>query len=247
MNFICVVYLNNILIYSQLKEEHKCHVCEILEQLQHYKLFVNLKKCVFSTDTVEFLRFIVSIIKMTMNSQQIDTIKTWLILKTFQKVQVFLKFVNFYRHFIKVYLWIVSPLTGLLKDSKNEKKTEFFEWSEGAAKKFNYLKKVFMTVFILVHFDSELKNWMKTDAFEHTVTKIYSQLQMSEQWHPVAYWLWKLFSAEKSYETHDLELLVIVHWQVERLLSNISEDILAQSAKTLFRARFEHNSLTQSA
>jgi hypothetical protein len=61
MNFICVVYLNNILIYSQLKEEHKHHVCEILEQLQHYKLFVNLKKCVFSTDTVEFLRFIVSI------------------------------------------------------------------------------------------------------------------------------------------------------------------------------------------
>jgi len=69
------VYLNDILIYSQLKEEHKCHVCEILEQLQHYKLFVNLRKCVFSIDTVEFLRFIVSITEMMMNSQQIDTIK----------------------------------------------------------------------------------------------------------------------------------------------------------------------------
>jgi len=51
---------------------------------------------------------------------------------------------------------------------------------------------------------------MKTDAFEHTVAGIYSQLQMSEQWHPVTYWLQKLFSAEESYETHDLELLVIV-------------------------------------
>jgi len=46
----------------------------------------------------------------------------------------------------------------LLKGSKNEKKTELFEWSEGAAKTFDYLKKVFMTVLILVHFDSELKN-----------------------------------------------------------------------------------------
>jgi len=33
INLICVVYLNDILIYSQLKEEHKHHVCEILEQL----------------------------------------------------------------------------------------------------------------------------------------------------------------------------------------------------------------------
>jgi len=127
MNFICVVYLNNILIYSQLKEEHKHHVCEILERLQHYKLFVNLRKCVFSTDTVEFLRFIVSIIEMTMNSQQIDTIRTWLTLKTFQKVQVFLRFVNFYRRFIKAYSQIASSLTDLLKGSKNEKKTELFE------------------------------------------------------------------------------------------------------------------------
>jgi len=116
-----------------------------------------------------------------MNSQQIDTIKTWSTLKTFQKVQVFLRFVNFYRCFIKVYLQIVSLLTGLLKDSKNEKKTELFEWSKDATKMFVYLKKVFMTALILVHFDSELKNQMKTDAFKHTVTEIYSQLQMSEQ------------------------------------------------------------------
>ncbi len=75
---------------------------------------------------------------------------------------------------------------------------------------FVYLKKVFMTALILVHFDSELKNQMKTDAFKHAVTGIYSQLQMSEQWHSVIYWLQKLFSAEESYETHDLELLVIV-------------------------------------
>jgi len=104
-----------------------------------------------------------------------------LTLKTFQKVQVFLKFVNFYRRFIKAYSQIASPLTGLLKDSKNEKKTEPFEWSKDTAKTFAYLKKVFMTALILVHFDSELKNQMKTDASEHAVMRIYSQLQMLKQ------------------------------------------------------------------
>jgi len=52
----------------------------------------------------------------------------------------------------------MSPLTDLLKGSKNEKKTELFEWSKDATKTFAYLKKVFMTALILVHFDSELKN-----------------------------------------------------------------------------------------
>jgi len=55
-------------------------------------------------------------------------------------------------------LQIASSLTDLLKGSKNEKKTEPFEWSKDAAKAFDYLKEVFMTALILVHFDSELKN-----------------------------------------------------------------------------------------
>jgi len=77
---------------------------------------------------------------------------------TFQNVQIFLKFVNFYRHFIEAYLQIASPLTGLLKGSKNEKKTEPFKWLKDAEKAFNYLKKAFTTASVLVHFDSELKN-----------------------------------------------------------------------------------------
>jgi len=31
MNFICVIYLNNILIYSQSEKEHKHHVYKIFE------------------------------------------------------------------------------------------------------------------------------------------------------------------------------------------------------------------------
>jgi len=83
MNFICIVYLNNILIYLQSKKEHKCHIYKILAQLQHYKLYANLKKYVFFTDIVKFFKFIVLIISMMMNSWWVNIIMNWLILKTF--------------------------------------------------------------------------------------------------------------------------------------------------------------------
>jgi len=67
INFICVVYLNDIFIYSQSEKEYKHYVCKILEWLQHYKLYTNLKKCVFSINTVKFLEFIVLIIDVMMN------------------------------------------------------------------------------------------------------------------------------------------------------------------------------------
>ena len=68
-----------------------------------------------------------------------------------------------------------------------------------------------MTVSVLVHFNSELKSWVKTDVSEQAITEIYTQLQkMSELWHSVTYWLRKLMSVKVNYKTHNLELLVIV-------------------------------------
>jgi len=158
MNFICVVYLNDILIYLQSEKEHKYHICKILEQLQHYKLYTNLKKCVFFIDTVKFLKFIMLIIDVMMNLWWVDIIMNWLIFKTFQEVQIFLKFVNFYRQFMKIYFQIINSLTSLLKNNKNKKKTESFKWCNDVEKMFCKLKEIFMTALILIHFNFNLKN-----------------------------------------------------------------------------------------
>ena len=68
VNSLCVVYLNDILIYSHDKEKHEHHVCEVLEWLHKFKLYINLKKCAFFINNVKFLKFIVSTDSITMNS-----------------------------------------------------------------------------------------------------------------------------------------------------------------------------------
>ena len=166
VNSLCIVYLDNILIYSHNKEKHEHHVCEVLEQLHKFKLYINLKKCVFFTNSVKFLRFMMSTNDITMNPQRVETIENWSISKNFHEVQIFLEFANFYWWFIEAYSQIASPFISLLKESKNEKKTESFQWFNNTEKAFSRLKEVFMTVSVLVHFNSELKSQVKTDMSE---------------------------------------------------------------------------------
>ena len=45
VNVTCIVYLDNILIFLNTKEEHIRHVKEVLTRLCKAKLFVKLLKC----------------------------------------------------------------------------------------------------------------------------------------------------------------------------------------------------------
>jgi hypothetical protein len=63
---IYIVYLDDILIYSKNPDEHTDHVRQVLEQLQQYGLFVKLSKCSFHTDTVDFLGYVVSPARVSM-------------------------------------------------------------------------------------------------------------------------------------------------------------------------------------
>ena len=55
-----MVYFDDILIYSQSKEEHLAHLRQVFLTLREAKLYVNLKKCSFMQPHVLFLGFIVS-------------------------------------------------------------------------------------------------------------------------------------------------------------------------------------------
>ena len=53
-------------------------------------------------------------------------IKKWFKSKIYKEVQVFLNFVNFYRRFIFCYFAIAAFFTNLLKNSKKNKKSDFY-------------------------------------------------------------------------------------------------------------------------
>ena len=131
LDIICIVYLNDILIYFYDSKKHAKHVQMILKHLKVFRLYVKLSKCQFNFTKISFLSFHIST-----DDVSIVTIINWLISKFFNKMQVFLKFANFYCWFIKNYSQVIHYLTNLLKNFIKRWKTESFQWNKRVKKIF---------------------------------------------------------------------------------------------------------------
>ena len=101
-------------------------------------------------------------------------------------------------------------MTSLLIGSKNGKKMRLFEWPKSVRVAFQKLQEAFTIAPILIHFDSELKIQLETDASDYAIADILSQLIALGMWHLVAFWSRKIIPAKQNYKTHDQELLTIV-------------------------------------
>jgi hypothetical protein len=75
LDITCVVYLDDILIYSDNVEEHKKYMRQILERLRKYGLFIKLSKCEFSVTEVEFFNYIIETVNVSMNPCKVVTIR----------------------------------------------------------------------------------------------------------------------------------------------------------------------------
>lgn len=75
LDIFIVVYLDNILIFSDNKTEHKQHVHQVLRKLQDAKLLVEPEKSKFYIQEVEFLRHIIRPGEIQIEPAKIATVK----------------------------------------------------------------------------------------------------------------------------------------------------------------------------
>ena len=94
---ICVmIYLDNILIYSNNMSKHHQHVKEVLKHLCKTGLYTRAEKYKFHSELVEYLEYILSSSGLTMYNDKVKIIQNWLEPKKVKNIQFFLGFANFY-------------------------------------------------------------------------------------------------------------------------------------------------------
>ncbi|KAF8831748.1 hypothetical protein HHX47_DHR1001045 [Lentinula edodes] len=201
---VCViVYLDDILIYSDTPEEHREHVKEVLRRLRKHRLYANPEKCEFNMDTVEYLGYILSPDGLTMSKEKVQTVLEWPVPRKVKDIQSFLGFANFYRRFIYNYSDIVVPMTRLTR------KGAPWIWDSSCQEAFENLKIAFTSAPILAHWEPNRPLIVETDASDYAIAAILSIQYADGEIHPLAFLSRTLHAAELNYDTHDKELLAI--------------------------------------
>jgi hypothetical protein len=110
-----VVYLDDIVVFSRIIDDHVVHLSKFLSRLREHELFVNKEKYEFASAEIMFLGHMVSMDQVRMNPKKIQAILEWAAPMTAFDLQSFLGLANYYRRFTKGHCKVAAPLSDLLK------------------------------------------------------------------------------------------------------------------------------------
>ncbi|EUC59886.1 Transposon Tf2-1 polyprotein, partial [Rhizoctonia solani AG-3 Rhs1AP] len=207
-----IVYLDDILIFSNNREDHTRDVREVLKRIRENNLFLKLSKCYFYTTEVTYIGIVITPEGFSMEKEKIKAIKEWKEPKTVKQLQSFLGFCNFYRRFIKDFSSIVKPLTILTRKEEN------WRWGDVEQQAFDQLKKEVTKEPVLIHPNPNKPYILETDASGAAMGAVLSQKHDDGYLHPIAFLSKSFIGAQVNYDTHDKELLAIIealqHWRL---------------------------------
>ena len=111
-----VVFIDDILIYSETAEEHAEHLRIVLENLRQNQLYAKFSKCEFWLEKVAFLGHVLIAEGVVVDPAKIEAVSEWQQPKNVTDIRSFFGLAGYYRYFIENSSKIAKPMTELLKN-----------------------------------------------------------------------------------------------------------------------------------
>uniref|UniRef100_A0A0W0EUI0 Reverse transcriptase n=1 Tax=Moniliophthora roreri TaxID=221103 RepID=A0A0W0EUI0_MONRR len=200
----CLVYMDNILIYLDTKEQHQERTLRLLQRLKEQDLYLKPYKCKFDVQEIDFLGLIIRPGQIAMDPTKLSGISQWLAPTTVTRVRSFTGFTNFYQKFIGNYSAIAKPLYNLTK------KGVPFDWTPACEAAFNTLKQRFQQEPVLRLPDPRRPFIIETDASKWASGGVLRQEGPDRELHPCGYISHAFDAMERNYKIYNRELFAIV-------------------------------------
>ena len=108
-----IVFIDDILIYSQSDEEHEDHLRIVLQVLRDHQLYAKFSKWEFWLTKVKSLGHIVSASGVSVNPKKVEAFMSWERPKSIFEIRSFLGLAGYHRKFIKDFSQLAEPMTKL--------------------------------------------------------------------------------------------------------------------------------------
>ena len=228
---ICLVYLDDVIVFSRGMKEHIAHLDQVLTLLRAAGVSLKLKKCQFFQSRVDYLGHVISPGKLSMATESSAAFAECKFPRTLTQVRSFLGACNVYRRFVKDFSKIAKPLTDM---TRKDAKPDYANPTEAQLTAFETLKARLVSPPILSLPRHGRPYLLDTDASAYQLGCALLQEQEDGEWSPVGYWSYSLNDAERNYSATERECYAVV-WAITSLRPYIEG--------TRFTVRTDHDAL----
>lgn len=226
----CVVYLDDVIVYSKTFEEHEVHVREVMAALKTSGQLLRPEKCDFFLQECDYLGHIVGSGGLRMNEDKHSKILKFPVPEDKKQLKRFLGIVSYYRKFVKN----LAAKTTLLRQAEI---APTFVWTPECQIQFDNILADFNENVVLAHPDYSKEFHIECDASDAGVGAVLAQLvdvggRLTAR--PVLFASRALTKGEKKWPPREKEGLAIV-WAVQQFRHHIH--------RTHFTVYSDHQSL----
>ena len=183
----CLIYLDDVIVYSKSPEEHLQRMCVMFDCLHEHGLKLKPTKCDLFRMELIYLAHHVSQEGVKPSKKNVASIVACSPPKTYTDIRSSTGVMGHYRHFIKGFAHIAAPLYDLISGDNKDKKSEHVKLSPEAHEAFNILKEKCVNAPVLSFPDFKKPFLLETDASGKGLRAVLSQKQDDGRYHLVAY------------------------------------------------------------
>jgi hypothetical protein len=200
-----MVYLDDIVIFSENHSDHAVHIQQVLDRLRHYGLRLKATKCSFGLPEVKLLGFIINKHGIRSDPDKITAISQLADPTNVSEVRSFLGMAGYYRQCIQNFAEVARPLTRLTC------KGVPFEFGPEQRTSFETLKTLLTSNQVMAHPDPSKPYLLFTDACNYAVGAILCQTDDNGVERVVQYVSHQLAGAQLRWATIEKEAYAVVY------------------------------------
>ena len=204
----CLVYLDDVIVYSRTFEDHLKHLTVVFDRLRNEGLKLKPRKCEFCKFEVNYLGHVISSEGLKPDPSKLEAIQNYPIPNNVTELRSVMGLFSNYRRFVKDFSTIAAPLHKLL--NKGEK----YQWNAECQRAFEILRSKLTEPPILSYPDFSKPFVLYTDAATSNGVGAVLAQEIDGKETVIGYASRSFKKNEKNYPEIEAELLAIV-WAIK--------------------------------